>query len=572
MSHSFENDVVPLVNHYHDLASQEKLTDEDIQTFSSKLEHMFQSIETPARHVHVWHYTPDDSTKPEENTLGNSGIDPFPPNALVKPTTEDEIIAIVKKAYEARTQVRVIGSAHSSPSNIILDAPHGKFPPNVALISLTKYRGVSIDKEKQRATVKAGTNLDVDPEVKDSTDANSLAQQLQAAGFALPETGGIVHQTVGGFLTTGSAGGSLKYGFHDAVYGFTLIDGTGTKHILSRDDRDPSLFFATGVSAGLCGIITEVTLSLTPTFNVTGTQQASPVQPLNADWKKGCPVNLYGPTTPIVPGIEDYFKDPNNEYTRMLYWPQPDLPPRVQIWTAKRTKPGQYPTKQYKELSHNMQIGAKTALWVLWQLNYVRDVPIIGKLEKAIAGKILSIFLPLKESVTFSDIWYSVLPMDNSIDDSLMPTCFAELWFDLDKAADAVCTLRALHQSNSATIGNFFTELYTAKQSPFWLSPSYTGDQFRLDVNFFQYDTLAGSFTTRAEPADFFRPYFEYFDKHGPPYRCHLGKYMTPDFGNLDRLRRMYPKYDEWMQVREKMDPHQIFVTPYWRKHFLIPH
>jgi hypothetical protein len=82
-----------------------------------------------------------------------------------------------------------------------------------------------------------------------------------------------------------------------------------------------------------------------------------------------------------------------------------------------------------------MQIGAKTALWVLWQLNYVRDVPIIGKLEKAIAGKILSIFLPLKESVTFSDIWYSVLPMDNSIDDSLMPTCFAELWFDLDKAA-----------------------------------------------------------------------------------------------------------------------------------------
>ena len=33
----------------------------------------------------------------------------------------------------------------------------------------------------------------------------------------------------------------------------------------------------------------------------------------------------------------------------------------------------------------------------------------------------------------------------------------------------------------------------------------------------------------------------------------------------------MYPKYDEWMQVRETLDPGQVFVTPYWRKQFLIP-
>ena len=118
--------------------------------------------------------------------------------------------------------------------------------------------------------------------------------------------------------TIGSAGGSLLYSFHDAVYGFTLIDGTGTKHILSRDDPDPTLFLAAGVSAGLCGIITDVTLTLTPAFKVTGTQQTSPIQPLNPDWKLGCPVNLYGPATQGVPGVEEYFKDPNNEYMRMV--------------------------------------------------------------------------------------------------------------------------------------------------------------------------------------------------------------------------------------------------------------
>ena len=103
------------------------------------------------------------------------------------------------------------------------------------------------------------------------------------------------------------------------MYGFTLIDGTGTKHVLSRDDPDPTLFLAAGVSAGLCGIITDVTLTLTPAFKVTGTQQTSPIQPLNPDWKLGCPVNLYGPATQGVPGVEEYFKDPNNEYMRMVY-------------------------------------------------------------------------------------------------------------------------------------------------------------------------------------------------------------------------------------------------------------
>jgi len=252
----------------------------------------------------------------------------------------------------------------------------------------------------------------------------------------------------------------------------------------------------------------------------------------------------------------------------MLYWPQPDLPPRVQIWTGKRVPPGG-PIEKYDEPSPLKQIGAMTALWLLWQLNYFRDNPILGPIEKEIAGKILNIFLPLGESVTFSDIWSAIIPMDNAIKDTLIPSCFAEFWIDVDKAADAVNTLRDLNLSDSGTIGNFFTEFYSAKKSPFWLSPSYTGDKFRLDVNFFQYDTEKFSLK-RSDPAVFFRPYFEYFDKHGPEYRCHLGKYVTPNFGNLKLLRSSYPKYDEWMQIRATLDPRQVFVTPYWREHFLI--
>jgi hypothetical protein len=202
MSDTFNQELVPLVEHYRALGEKKKLSPADIKTYATELERIFHTMDSPARHIRPWGYTPDFADS-DENTLGNSGIDPFPANKLVSPTSEDEIIAIVKKANASRSQVRVIGAAHSSPSNIILDAPHGVFPNNVVLITLTKYRGVSIDKTTNRATVKAGTNLDVDPQVPDSTPANSLANQLQNAGFALPETGGITHQTIGGFLSTG---------------------------------------------------------------------------------------------------------------------------------------------------------------------------------------------------------------------------------------------------------------------------------------------------------------------------------------------------------------------------------
>jgi len=202
MSPSSLKDVVPVVEHYYALSKQKVLSISEVQEFSGKLEHLFSSIPPPPPRSVPWGYTPD-SADSKENTLGNSGINPFPPDALHKPSSEKEIIDIVKKAHAARSQVRVIGAAHSSPSNIILDAPQGVFPKNVVLISLTKYRGVSIDKDKKLAIVKAGTNLDKDPEEADSTTENGLAFQLQQAGFALPDLGGITHQTVGGFLSTG---------------------------------------------------------------------------------------------------------------------------------------------------------------------------------------------------------------------------------------------------------------------------------------------------------------------------------------------------------------------------------
>ena len=61
---------------------------------------------------------------------------------------------------------------------------------------------------------------------------------LSNKGWALPDLGGITHQTVSGFLSTGSAGGSLHHDAKDGVQAMEIVDGTG--RVFSVSARDPN--------------------------------------------------------------------------------------------------------------------------------------------------------------------------------------------------------------------------------------------------------------------------------------------------------------------------------------------
>ena len=66
-------------------------------------------------------------------------------------------------------------------------------------------------------------------------------------------------------------------------------------------------------------------------------------------------------------------------------------------------------------------------------------------------------------------------------------------------------------------------------------------------------------------------------------YRPHWGKYLPPSDQPIksgkndiwygpDKLKTLYPKWDQWMQLRQKVDPDQIFLNDYWREHLGIKH
>lgn len=266
----------------------------------------------------------------------------LPPSAdgYYHPSNEEELVALVQHAYTFGVPLRVRGSAHSVTPAIYTNGYDGTgTPPGGAIdVMLNSYRAVHIvpdtgDPTHAVVEVEAGCNLGKNPydPTHTSTWENSLDYQLQKAGYALEDTGGITHQTISGFMSTGSSGGSLQYSFDTNLIRIRLIDGTGKIWDLRRDDPDPSMrdrFFAAGVSMGLLGVISKVWLRVGPTFDVYGTQVTSETAAAGIDF--------FGGADDKTPSLTEFFR--RTPYTRLMWWPQHGLD-WISVWQAARTRP-----------------------------------------------------------------------------------------------------------------------------------------------------------------------------------------------------------------------------------------
>lgn len=111
--------------------------------------------------------------------------------------------------------------------------------------------------------------------------------------------------------------------------------------------------------------------------------------------------------------------------------------------------------------------------------------------------------------------------------------------------------------------GTFGLEVYPCKASEFWLNPAYGNDAFvKIDVIWFE--------SERNDPSASYYPQFwdllSEFD-----FRLHWGKYLPAASRPWqDYIRRQYPKWDEWLTIRDEMDPQRVFVSDYWRDHLGI--
>ena len=596
------------------------------------------------------------------------------------PATEAELAALVGHAARAGTRLRVMGSTHSVWRAIVTDHFNGPAtPPDEFCVVLDRYTTVfaaesdPADPSCRLVEVQAGCHIGLSPSrpvqarvierphdgnVRDASPwhdgswQNSLTAILHHRdGLALPDLGGISHQTIAGYISTGSSGGTVKWSIHDAIVRMRVIDATGAVVELSRDGGDRDWFRAAGIGLGLCGVISTITFRCVPAYDIVGRETISEV-------RQSPEMDFYGDRLESgLPSLEQFLLDA--DYARLMWWPQRNFD-RLVVWQARRAPfMPERRLRPYREIAHfpvasqvagsivytilgNLDdpdraiaqverlrrarpninwrsVGQAIAALVSRPLDPALDarggghrhspitlgtawLPIVQwlvvagdeMLTKAITRRVLrraiarlralvpeqihTILAPFVSAgkngapaiQEFCDRGFMGLPLDNEMDDLLMPTWFTEMWVPFTpgdgRLQETIARLRRCFDADGtaagayAATGGFAFELYVAKgDDTFFLSPASGSHAFRVDVFWFGNNQ-------RNPVTDFFPRYWNVLEPLG--YRLHWGKFLTPpDPVRPDRITATYPQWDRWNAVRERVDPDGLFLTPYWRNH-----
>ncbi|MEM6629071.1 MAG: D-arabinono-1,4-lactone oxidase [Bacteroidota bacterium] len=180
------------------------------------------------------------------------------PDTIAYPTTELEVQQIVLRAANDRKKIRIIGSGHSFTDLCKTEE---------ILISLDNYQGIiSIDKDKNQATVKAGTKL------------KELGELLFQEGLAMENLGDIDVQSIAGTISTGTHGTGKAFGtISTQVIALKFINGKG-EIVSCSPTQNTEVFKAAQVSLGALGVITAVTLQCVPSYKLLIHNRKEPLE------------------------------------------------------------------------------------------------------------------------------------------------------------------------------------------------------------------------------------------------------------------------------------------------------
>lgn len=158
---------------------------------------------------------------------------------LYYPSSKEDVQTIINYARDNKYIVRTLGSEHSPTESIYTESD--KQLKVILTGKLREIESFTIDEAKDAKTcaivrVGAGCYLGINPKDKTSKLENSFNYQVHQKGFALPTLGGISHQTIAGFLSTSSSGGSPKVNIADAIEEIGFINGLG-EYIRTKKER-----------------------------------------------------------------------------------------------------------------------------------------------------------------------------------------------------------------------------------------------------------------------------------------------------------------------------------------------
>ncbi len=339
---------------------------------------------------------------------------------------------------------------------------------------------------------------------------HKLGNDLLAKGLAQENLGDIDVQSIAGAISTGTHGTGTRFGtIPTQVVGLTLVTGTG-EILECSEEQNHDIFKAAQTSFGALGIIAKVTLRVVPAKRLH---------------YKGHRERL----SSVLANLERYKQE--NSHFEFFWFPNTD-------WVqAKFINETDEPTTKANFLGTLNKIVLEN--WVYWVISEAcRLVPSFS----ATASKISAAGVASIDEIDYSHRLFATPRMVK----------FQEMEYNLpaQHLPEVLGRVRESIREHKINV-HFPVECRFVKGDDIWLSPAYRRDSAYIAIHMY-----------KGMP---YTAYFRYAEAIYQDYqgRPHWGKMHTQDYRKFSRL---YPHWNDFLRIRQQLDPHGVFLNPYLRE------
>ena len=210
------------------------------------------------------------------------------PTRIESPTTEEEIVNLIRAAAERGERVKVVGSGHSFTDIGCTDG---------CMIKLDNYNKVlEVNREAGTITAQAGITI------------LQLSDALAHFGLAMENMGDVGYQTISGAISTATHGTGARFrNISSQVVALSMVLANGDVLRFSPTS-DPDAFRAAQVSLGSLGATSTVTLRCVPAYNIRSVQEPRRIDGLLEEFDELCAQSDHF----------EFFWFPHTEWTQVI--------------------------------------------------------------------------------------------------------------------------------------------------------------------------------------------------------------------------------------------------------------
>jgi len=342
------------------------------------------------------------------------------------------------------------------------------------------------------------------------TRLHRIPRLLAPYGLAMENLGDIDRQSISGAISTGTHGTGAGFGgLATQVVGLTMITAAG-EFLRIDEQQNSELLPAAALGLGALGILVEVTLQCVPAFVLHAIDEPMPLDEVLDDIENHV-------------AASDHFE---------FYWfPHTDV-----ALTKRQTRLPESAVRQ------PLPMMGKWIDETLLSNGVYRVVCAAGQLVPAVTPPFSRLAVKLTGDREYTDLSNRVLTQSRTVRFREM-----EYAIPVENVVPAFRAVRELIDQRNWRI-EFPVEVRFAAEDDRWLSTAHGRASAYIAVHRYW----------RADPTEYFEAVEAIMREHGG--RPHWGKLHTQ---TAQTLRERYPRFDDFLAVRDRLDPDRRFGNRY---------